>query len=105
MNGRDHLGTLTVATGAHGGAYSLPVRGSDDASRLQFVAGYEGRRGRVCLASSTDGATFFNIDNQHDRTDRGLNDDCLSAPGVAGSNSVCSVCQSLEPRTQLIGIL
>lgn len=86
VNGRGYLATLTIA----GANSSLPPRRSIDATSLplRHLAGYEGRRGRVCLASSDDGQQYFNIDNEYDRRGRGLNDDCLTAPGVAGSNSI-----------------
>ena len=91
VNGNSYLGTLTVEGGGKSGrGYSLPRRDSGEDSRLSFVAGYEGWRGRACIASSDDyyGVHLANIDNEEDRRGRGLNDDCLSASGVSGSNSV-----------------
>ena len=87
MNGRDHLATLTIMGGQHGQA-TPPATGQGDTSRIPYVAGYEARRGRVCFAYSTNGREFYNLDNNADRLQRGLNDDCLTAPGAAGSNSV-----------------
>jgi len=87
VNGRAHLGTLAVVPGGGLPPRRSPETPTSPALRQAYIAGYEGRRGRVCLASSSDGRRFFNIDNEVDRRRDGLNDDCLTAPGVAGSNS------------------
>ena len=88
VNRRGHLGTLTIASGISPAKGTLPNRRSSGNDGLHSVAGYEGRRGRACIASSSNGADFYNIENEADRRKPGLNDDCLSAPGVQGSNSV-----------------
>ena len=91
VNGRSYLGTLTIEGGGRSGrGFSLPRRDGGEDSRLSFVGGYEGWRGRACIAFSDDehGVHLANIDNEEDRRARGLNDDCLSAPGVSGSNSI-----------------
>ena len=91
VNGREHLGTVTIE-GSIGGApkYSLPRVGGSESSRYAYLAGYEGWRGRTCFAGSNDGVNFNNIDNERDRRDNGLNDDCLTGAGVGGSNSALS---------------
>ena len=81
VNGKGDLGTVTVAGG------SLPRTGGDEGTGYAFLGGYEGWRSRACFAGSSDGIHFNNIDNDHDRRQNGLNDDCLTAPGVNGANS------------------
>ena len=90
INGRDGLGTMSVEAGKRGAAYSLPPRSGHAGTEggMLFVSGYEGWRSRACLAFSSDGRDFYNLDDEADRRNPGLNDDCLSAPGVRGSNSV-----------------
>ena len=52
------------------------------------MAGYEGRRGRACIAYSHNGVQFSNLDNDQDRREDGLNDDCLTEDGANGANSI-----------------
>ena len=64
--------------------------GGDPESRLGFkyMAGYEGRRGRACIAYSHNGVQFSNLDNDQDRREDGLNDDCLTENAANGANSI-----------------
>ena len=92
VEGHEHLGTF----GAYGfppGRFNLPPRpgrGGDPESRpgFKYMAGYEGRRGRACIAYSHDGVQFSNLDNDQDRKKDGLNDDCLTEDGASGANSI-----------------
>ena len=87
INDRETLGQFSIVGGG-GRPLSLPARRRGDASRIAFVAGYEGWRGRACIAGSSDGVDFDNLDSESDRRQNGLNDDCLTAPGAHGSNSI-----------------
>ncbi|KAL1514941.1 hypothetical protein AB1Y20_004017 [Prymnesium parvum] len=62
------LGTFTVA-----GTPSLPGEAPPHAN-LTYLAGYEGWRGRACLASSSDGADFWTIGSSDDMSSGG---DCF----------------------------
>ena len=75
VNGHAYLGTFTLT-----GYGALPPQDAahhTQTDTLSFVAGYEDKHGGACLAFSSDGSNFFNIDNEIDRTRDGLNDDCL----------------------------
>lgn len=95
VEGREHLATLSiVGSGRRGQRYTLPPRpghggDSESANGFRFMAGYEGRRGRACIAYSDDGTSFSNLDNEEDRSKEGLNDDCLTeGSDYAGANSI-----------------
>ena len=81
VNGRDHLGTIAVETGVRGEPFSLPARpGHGGGGRLRFVVGYQGGRGRACVARGDDGENFVNLASPDDRRSGG---DCLVSAGDA----------------------
>lgn len=87
VNGHDTLGTIGIVGGG-GVPFSLPARGHGEESRITYLAGYEGWRGRACFAGSSDGVHFRNINSRSDQGQAGLNDDCLTSGHYAGSNSI-----------------
>ena len=52
------------------GTYSLPSQ--EGGGGFPYLAGYEGWRGRACVAGSTDGVHFANINSESDRRQDGL---------------------------------
>lgn len=82
VNRHPFLGTITLVgpTAAGGGNGSLPARGKPASSALKYLAGYEGYRGRSCIAGSADGVHFMNLGSAADERE---GEDCLES-----SNSV-----------------
>lgn len=73
INGWEHLGTFTPTD-----TPSLPPTWDQEHFHaLPLLAGYEDKHGGACLAFGANGQEWYNIDNEHDATDDGLNDWCL----------------------------
>ena len=69
VNRHAFLGTITLVNNG-----SLPARGKGASSALKYLAGYEGRRGRSCIAGSQDGIEYTNLGSS---TDDRVGSDCF----------------------------
>jgi hypothetical protein len=73
IHDREYLGTFTPTD-------TKSLKPSNDLERfdtLPVLAGYEDKHGGACLAFGYNGQKFFNLGNDHDSEDEGLNDYCL----------------------------